>query len=130
MSTSPSGSRPPPPNVEPVEHNGIRYVQDSYDERQGDQLGGYLAAIDADTGQRLWRLKVYNVPNQDPAAPRRLSIYFRSMRLAGGDILQIEDEVGRVFHVNLATRGVIQISGPQETAPKPAANPKPKPEPE
>lgn len=128
MSTSPSGSRPPAPDVAPVEHNGIRYVQDSHDDRQGDQPGGYLAAIDADTGQRLWRLKVYDVPNQDPAAPRRLSIYFRSMRLAEGDVLQIEDEVGRVFHVNLATRGIAQISGPRERAPKPAAKPKPKPE--
>lgn len=128
MSTPPSGSRPPAPHVAPVERNGIRYEQDRHDESQGDQPGGYLAAIDATTGKRLWRLKVYEVPDHRSAG-LQLSIYFRSMHLAGGgDLLQIEDETGRVFQVSLATRGVTQISGPPATAPAQPAKPKPKPE--
>lgn len=128
MNSIPSGSRPPAPQVPPIEHNGIRYEQDAHDERQGDQAGGYLVAIDASTDKRLWRLKVYEVPDQG-ASGVQLSIYFRAMHLAGGgDVLEIEDETGRVFHVKLATRGVTQTAGPAATAPKQAAKPKPAPE--
>lgn len=128
MNTPPSGSRPPAPEVAPVEHNGIRYVQDTHDDSHGDQAGGYLAALDADTGERLWRIKVYEVPDQGPSNPR-LSIYFRSMHLSdGGDFLQIEDETGRVFQVSLATRNVTRISGPALPATQQPAKPKPKPE--
>lgn len=128
MNSTPSGSRPPAPQVRPIEHNGILYEQDAHDERQGDQAGGYLAAIDASTGKRLWRLKVYDVPDQH-ASGVHLSIYFRTMRLAGGnDVLEIEDETGRVFQVKLSTRSVTQVAGPAATAPKQAAKPKPTPE--
>jgi hypothetical protein len=130
MSMPPSASRGPAPVVKPVEHNGIRYAQDSYDLRQGDQQGGYLVALDAETGARLWRLKVYEVPDPGPGAPERIGRYFRAMRLVTSRVLEIEDEAGGVYHVNLDTRAVTQVSGPPDSNPVKPKPAKPKPTPE
>jgi hypothetical protein len=35
-----------------VEHDGVRDEQDAHDDRQGDQPGGYLAAVDIGSGGR------------------------------------------------------------------------------
>ena len=48
--TGPSASRPSAPVVPAIEHQGVRYAQDSHDDRAGDQPGGYLVAIDAKSG--------------------------------------------------------------------------------
>ena len=76
---TPSVSRPPPPIVDPVEHDGIRYIQDDHDSRAGDQNGGYLAAIDIKSGARLWRLTVYKVSDNRPAGLPSFGRYFRFM---------------------------------------------------
>lgn len=128
MPTPPSASRPSAPEVPPVVHDGVRYEQDRYDDRAGDQRGGYLAAVDVATGQRLWRVKVYAIAPQPPGAPT-LAMYFRSMRLDPGcKALVIENEAGGVYRVDLATHESAQIGGPPETAPM-AAPGKPKPAP-
>jgi len=130
MSPSPSDSRPPAPQVTPVEHDGIRYIEDAHDDRQGDQPGGYLAAIDIKSGTRLWRLKVYEIASNPANGIAPVAIYFRAMRLgAGGDFLEIEDETGRVFRVSLGSRVVTQIAGPAASSPpKSPAKPKPMPD--
>jgi hypothetical protein len=130
MGIPPSSSRPPAPVVPPVEHAGIRYTQDATDERRGDQRGGYLAADDIGTGVRLWRLQVYRVPDHRAAGVAMGGIYFRSMRLAGnGAELEIENEVGGLYRVDLASRQVTKIGGPPDEAPPTAPVP-PKPVPQ
>jgi hypothetical protein len=131
ISMPPSASRGPAPVVKPVEHNGIRYAQDSYDLWQGDQQGGYLVALDAETGARQWRLKVYEVTDSGPGAPQGIgAIYFRAMRLVTSNVLEIENEGGGVYHVNLDTRAVTQVAGPPPTDPnRPVKPAKPKPTP-
>lgn len=131
MSQVPSSSRPASPVVPPVELNGVRYVQDSFDERQGDQPGGYLAAFDAKTGARLWRLHVYPVPDHRAAGLPPMPRNFRALRVAAdGQALEVENETGALYRVELATRAVSQLSGPPETAnTEPPAKPKPKPKP-
>jgi hypothetical protein len=113
MSQPPSGSRPAPPQVAPVIHNGVRYEQDMQSARHGgDQPGGYLVAIDAASGARLWMLKVYQVPVQ-PGAPFQPGRYFRSMRLSDdGAHLEIESEAGGKYRVDLAARTSTWLSGP------------------
>ena len=126
---APSASRPPAPIVPPVTQAGIRYEQDRHDERQGDQAGGYLVAIDAKTGARLWRLKVYDVAGSSAPGAPSFAVYFRSMQLApGGQQLEIENEVGARFSVDLAKRSSTQVSGPAPTAPARPEPPLPKPE--
>ncbi|MDE2316708.1 MAG: hypothetical protein KGK06_09920 [Xanthomonadaceae bacterium] len=128
MPTPPAVSRPSAPEVPAVVLDGVRYEQDLYDDRAGDQHGGYLAAIDAATGQRLWRMRVYTLEAKSPGA-LVLAMYFRSMRPSpDGKALVIENEAGGVYRVDLATHASVQIGGPPETAP--AATPgKPKPPP-
>lgn len=102
----------------PVEHQGIRYQQGEHDDRQGDQAGGYLVAIDTETGERLWRLKVYDVPRQEAPGAPNFAIYFRSMALRpDGKSLEIENEAGSRFVVDLTERTVTQVSGPPTSAP-------------
>lgn len=126
MSTPPSISRPPAPDVKPVVHNGVRYEQDRTDERQGDQPGGYLVALDAKTGARLWRLKVYEL-QAGPGAPTGGAVYFRSMQLApGGAALDIEDETGVRYSVDLARRTAQRVGGTPLDVQRPAVAPKPK----
>jgi hypothetical protein len=109
----PRSSRPAPPTVEPITLNGVRYEQDMQSARYGGtQPGGYLVAVDAATGDRLWMLKVYEVPVQADA-PFQPGRYFRSMQLiAAGDQLEIESEAGGKYVVDLATRTSTWISGP------------------
>jgi hypothetical protein len=107
-----SGSRPAPPVVASIEHNGIRYEQDmqSYD-HGGDQPGGYLTAIDVKTGERLWMVKVYEVSDQSESGVDIIGIYFKSMALIPGrDALEIEDETGRRFIFDLIDKTSDQVS--------------------
>lgn len=128
MPTSPVPSRPPAPEVPPIEHDGVRYLQDRSDERDGDQAGGYLAAVDVATGQQRWRLKVYDVPDHRAIGLHGGGLYFRSMQLsADRSALQIENESGAVFRVDLGDHSVTQLSGPPPTAPEVPAKPKPTP---
>ncbi len=125
----PSSSRPPAPVVAPIEHAGIRYEQDKHDDRAGDQAGGYLAAIDSKTGSRLGRLKVYEVQDQRVAGLPTFARYFRSMILTpDGAALDIEDETGAVYRVDLARRTSTFISGPPDISPPERLVP-PKPQP-
>lgn len=129
MTSPPSMSRPPAPAVKPVVHDGVRYEQDRTDERQGDQMGGYLAAFDARSGARLWRLKVYELPARGPDMPSGGGRYFRSMKLLpGGKSLEIEDEAGIRYEVDLSRRTVMQTGGPVPEAPRAPVPLKPKPE--
>ena len=128
--TTPSASRPSAPVVAPLEHQGVRYAQDGHDDRAGDQPGGYLVALDAKTGHRLWRLKVYDVPDARAQGRPALPRYFRALRLGvDRSSLEIENEAGGVYRVDLAAQTSTQISGPPASAPaRPPATPKPPPE--
>lgn len=122
-------TRPPPPAVAPVEYAGIRYIQDTWDTRNGDQPGGYLVAIDMRTDTRLWRIAVYKVPANHPAGLAPIEIFFQAMSISpDGGHLRIEDEVGGTYRVDLRTRAVEQIGGPpDESAPRLPRKPKPVP---
>ena len=125
--TGPTASRPSAPTVPAIDHQGVRYAQDSHDDRAGDQPGGYLVATDVKSGQRLWRLKVYEVPDQRAAGRPTVARYFRAMRLsASGDSLEIENESGGVYRVDLAARSAAQTAGPPASAEAPRAAPPPK----
>jgi len=115
----PGASRPPPPEVAPVEFQGVRYQPDrDAMAHGGDQPGGYLVALDAATGARLWMLKVYTI-----GAPSRPDVpvfgrYFKRMTLLPDrNALEIENEVGGVYHVDLAARTSTWVSGPDSKRP-------------
>lgn len=128
MTNPPKVSRPSAPVVEPVEIDGIRYQQDTESFRHGgDQAGGYLVAIEPKTGDRLWMLKVYPVEDHRAAGVTGGGLYFRSMSIVPGQkMLEIVNEAGGRYRVNLMQRSSEQIGGPPErAAPRPPAKPKP-----
>jgi hypothetical protein len=110
----PGASRPAPPRVDPIEHEGVRYQQDMDAQYHGgDQPGGYLVAVDPASGARLWMVKVYHI-----AAPTRPGLpamgrYFRRMSLLpDGKHVEVENEVGAIYRVDLKARSSTWISGP------------------
>lgn len=107
----PTGSRPPAPEVAPVEHQGVRYSQVVNGQARGlDQSTGYLVATDLETDKDLWTLKVYEVttdPNLEQDVQR---IYFKSMVLEpDGKSLLIEREFSGKFRVDLEKRSVSKV---------------------
>jgi len=70
------------------------------------------------------------VPDHCAAGVAMGGIYFRSMRLAeNGAVLEIENEVGGVYRVDLDSRQVTKVAGPPDEAPPVQPLP-PKPLPE
>ncbi len=114
MDQPPSASRGRAPRVLPVEHAGVRYMQDTQARRfGGDQSGGYVVAVDPASGQRLWMLKVYRVADHSAAGVDDIGVHFRSMALVPGeDQLEIVNEVGGVYRVDLRARSSRHVSGP------------------
>jgi len=112
--TLPGASRPAPLLVEAVEFRNVRYQQDMDALRHGgDQLGGYLVAVDPATGARLWMLKVYRVPPAPSPALPSFGLHFRRLTLLPErNALEIEDEVGGIYHVDLESRTSTWVSGP------------------
>jgi hypothetical protein len=112
---NPVPSRPPPPRVLPVVHGSVRYQQDMQAFKfGGDQRGGYLVAVDVASGERLWMLKVYAVADASAAGVETPGIYFKRMTLLPDtDALEIENEVGAVYRVDLKKRESVWISGPK-----------------
>lgn len=110
----PGASRPPPPEVAPVEFQGVRYQPDrDAMSHGGDQPGGYLVALDAATGARLWMLKVYEIGAPSRAGLPAFGRYFKRMTLlADRNQLEIENEVGGIYRVDLAARTSTWVSGP------------------
>ena len=110
----PTPSRPAPPKVAPITYRGVRYEQDMQSYRHGGtQPGGYLVAVDPASGERLWMLKVYEVPASGAPGLSSPGRYFRSMQLVSGrDELEIESETGGHYRVDLNKRSAVWISGP------------------
>lgn len=104
----PSISRPPPPQVDPVVHNGVRYeqVKDALALGYG-QLTGHLMAVDPASGKRLWVVKVYDAPPDPNVEGDVQAVYFSRMELIPGkNQLLIENEAKRRFIVDLDDRSV------------------------
>jgi len=123
MPTPPKASRPSSPVVAPVEIGGVRYEQDSESYRHGgDQPGGYLVAIDPKTGERLWMLRIYRVADHRAAGVGLMGRYFRSLQVVpGARELEIVNEAGGVYRVDVAQRSVRQVGGPAESVDTPAS---------
>lgn len=100
--------RPAPPKVAPVTFEGIRYEQaSSSDIKNGDQRTGYLAAYKADTNERLWVVKVYDLKTIPHLERDVQEIYFKKMEVSPKtrEII-VENEGGGRYAVNVDTRAV------------------------
>ena len=104
--TGPAGSLPPPPQVEALELDGIRYEQ----ARSGlppdaSDRSGWLRATEIASGRELWMVQIYRSPEDtggDPLpAPGRPVIYMRAIEAEGGRPV-VTDILGRRFAIRPA----------------------------
>lgn len=112
MTNADRPSRPPPPSVPPVLIDGVRFVQLTNPGPVGlAPGGGWLVAADAKTAEPLWTLRVYgNTVDAADEADVQM-VFFRSMtRVRGQRALEIENERGQKFRVDLATRTATPIN--------------------
>lgn len=110
---APSASRPAPPKVAPVDHEGIRY-ENTWEDRE------YVYAYrfdpkkpDQPTGKILWKTKVIDY-RVDPQAPTGgIQTFIKSMLLTDENSkLLIEDEVGGRYTLDLKTQKVALLNWP------------------
>jgi outer membrane protein assembly factor BamB len=100
-----SSSRVPGPNVPPVTIGKVRYEQVRNGLLEGfDQMGGYLAAFDVETGSQLWTLKVYENKRLPEKEGDVQDVFFKSMTAQPDGSLLIENERGGRFVVDPASR--------------------------
>lgn len=100
-----SGSRIPAPLVATIKVDGVRYEQIKNGLLEGfDQMGGYLAAYDDNSGTRLWTLKVYENQRIQGKEGDVQDIFFKSMTLQADGNLLIENERGYHFIVDPVNR--------------------------
>jgi hypothetical protein len=102
--------RAAPKNVTPVISEGVMYSAPHRGRTKGEQNGGFIQAVDLDTGKFLWELQVYQI-KYDPKLERDVQeIYITSLELVKGN-LEILNEAGDKFVVDLAKRKVISGAG-------------------
>lgn len=100
-----SSSRIPAPSVPPVTTGGVRYEQVKNGLLAGfDQMGGYLAAFDAQSGKQLWTLRVYENRRSSDKEGDVQDVFFKAMALQPDGTLVIENERGARFVVDPKTR--------------------------
>ncbi|WP_374595337.1 hypothetical protein [Aquabacterium sp.] len=106
---APAGSadRLPPPEVPPVERDGVRFAQAADGHAVGaDQVGGVLVASSAATGQRLWTLVVYANRVEPGHEADSQWVFFKSMAFDPDGRLRIVNEAGQAFRVDVRQRTV------------------------
>lgn len=100
-------SRPPPPQVPPVELDGVRFEQASSGiPIDADDVSGWMRATDVSTSQQVWLAQIYRRPpgGEDPFLPSggRPTLYMRSIVVRDGRLV-VTDTLGRSFEVDPTT---------------------------
>jgi hypothetical protein len=108
-SDMPLPKRVGPPRVPPVTLEGVKIKAVHWGRERGfGQNGGYIAALDPNTGKELWALKVYDIV-YDPVLEEDVQdVFIRRMKAEGGALL-VTDENDRRYRVDVKTRTVASL---------------------
>jgi hypothetical protein len=106
-----------PTKVEPVIHEGIRYVAPNDDGRRA-----YIEASDVQTNKRLWDLTIWANPI-DPKVEEDIQWIFIKALGVRGDTLVVTSERGNTYRVDLTTRTIIQSDPERSPAPDETTQP-------
>lgn len=100
--------RAAPAAVAPVARDGVRYEVVHWGKARGlAQNGGYVAAVDEDSGEELWLLRVYETVYDEGMEGDKQDVFITRLRVAcRGACLEVEDERGREYRVDLASHAV------------------------
>ncbi len=112
-----AAKRAAPPKVEPVIHEGIRYVAPNDDGRRG-----YLEAWDVETDKKLWDLTIFT-NRIDPKLEEDVQwVFIKALSVERG-VLLVTSEHGRRYQVDLNARAVTQSGTPSSPGPHVTAHP-------
>jgi hypothetical protein len=107
MELEPSVDRLPPPEVPPVERDGVRYAQAESGKDVGlNQVGGVLVASNIKSGKQLWALPVYGNAIDKKKEADAQWLFFTSMEFDKNGRLRIVNEADEVYLVDVKTRKV------------------------
>lgn len=106
----PEASRAAPPSVPPVVHDGVLYeAMTDHDVPDLDPQTTYLVARDAATRRPLWTVALYRIELIPHLETDVQDVFLTSLKLsADGKRLLVDDEAGRHFVVDIATRSAHQ----------------------
>ncbi|HEY0801971.1 MAG TPA: hypothetical protein VGD54_14105 [Steroidobacteraceae bacterium] len=98
-----------PPKVEPVTMGSARYEVIHWGRKRGlGQNGGYIAAVNTNSGAESWILKVYDIKYEEKLETDVQDIFIKTMaKSKTKNTLEITDEKGRKFKVDVETRKVL-----------------------
>lgn len=100
-----TSSRPRIPTVAPVTIGRVRYEPTVQTTTPGpEHAPGVLGAYDADTGDRLWTLKVYERPVDPRLESDAQEDHIRSLTAMPDGKLQIVTETNRSYEVDPESR--------------------------
>ncbi len=107
QATGKAQKRVAPPDVPPVTVGTLSIEALPWGRERGlGQNGGYVAAIDPATGAELWTLKIYDVPYDGIMEEDVQDVFIASMRALGEGRVEIVDEDGRRYVLDVAARRV------------------------
>lgn len=100
-----------PKPVAPVSHNGIRYEVNHWGKSRGlEQNGGYVTAVDEDSGEELWTKKIYEVDYGGDMEDDKKDVFITQLKLSRWrNRLTVKNERGRRFAVDLADQRVQEL---------------------
>jgi hypothetical protein len=103
--------RAAPSKVEPVVHEGIRYVAPNDDGRRA-----YIEAWNVRTNKKLWDLTVFT-NRIDPKLEEDVQwVFIEAMRVEKG-VLVITSERGNTYQIDLKTKAITQSGAPSSPSP-------------
>jgi hypothetical protein len=102
--------RAEPPEPAPVVIGGIRYEAVLWGKSRGlGQNGGLIEALDEQSGESLWVLKVYDIDYSEDMETDKLDLFIEELAADGPDALRVVNERGRRYRIDLRDRTVRQI---------------------
>lgn len=109
---SKSAKRAGPDPVAPIVVGGLRFEVPHWGRNVGEQQnGGFLAACDSTTGERLWVVRVYEALYDARREKDVQDVFIVNVALGNSaEELLIEDEEGRRYRLEIPTRTITAIT--------------------
>lgn len=106
-----SFDRAAPAEIEPIVIGEVRFEQATDPDAADDQLeSGYLRAVEVESGNELWRVRVYTPEFINGLERDAQEVYFSSLKASDdGSSLIVENEEDERFRVDAATGAVTPL---------------------
>ena len=116
LAESSFGKRTPPATVEPVIHEGVRYIAPNDDGRRA-----HIEAWDVQTNRKLWDLTVFT-NRIDPKLEEDVQWFFIDKLGVHDETLIVKSERGITYQIDLKTKAITQSEAACSAAPGVAAH--------